>query len=130
MTPPKSSRLMTWNLSQFFERKRVITEESPDVLKPNHREGDNFPPENILILLNQPLCSMSKLESLWDNCKSILIKIHGLKNEGSYRICADGGANRLFDLFDVSDQNKKTKLRCFLLPSVKSENNILDTCRT
>lgn len=45
----------------------------------------NLPPAS-LIILNQPLPPFSTFKKLWDHT--------------TYRICADGGANRLYDLFD------------------------------
>ena len=46
-----------------------------------------------LLILNQPIASLDLLVSLWQHTR--------------YRICADGGANRLFDLF----QGEKQSLR-------------------
>lgn len=39
-----------------------------------------------LIILNQPIADLQLLDHLWENTE--------------YRICADGGANRLHDLFE------------------------------
>jgi hypothetical protein len=41
--------------------------------------------ESILIILNCPLNFTPKFQDVWSNAK--------------YKICADGGANRLFDMF-------------------------------
>ncbi|KAI9205870.1 putative KEX1 protein [Polychytrium aggregatum] len=48
------------------------------------------PGHTALIVLNQPVCRRSVLESVWRNA--------------SLRICADGGANRLFDAFEDNVQ--------------------------
>jgi len=48
-------------------------------------QGDPYK-EHALLILNQPISSKALLQRLW-SCTS-------------YRICADGGANRLYDLFD------------------------------
>lgn len=52
--------------------------------------ADNDLPEGIippdLLILNQPIASFNVLSRLWRHAK--------------YRICADGGANRLYDMFD------------------------------
>lgn len=47
------------------------------------RDPDN---NNALLILNQPISSKTLLHRVWLST--------------SYRICADGGANRLYDLFD------------------------------
>lgn len=49
-------------------------------------------PNRILIILNQPISSIEQLAQIWDTCEVV--------------ICADGGANRLYQLFE-----KKTYLR-------------------
>ena len=47
-------------------------------------EQSHAPPD--LLILNQPITNFTAFSRLW-------------KNTG-YRICADGGANRLFDMFE------------------------------
>jgi hypothetical protein len=46
--------------------------------------GDCIPPPDLLIL-NQPIASFNVFSRLWSHT--------------NYRICADGGANRLYDMF-------------------------------
>ena len=49
-------------------------------------EENGFPTgKPSLIILNQPIPNVDLLHKLWQN--------------SSFRICADGGANRLYDLF-------------------------------
>lgn len=48
-----------------------------------HPEASSTPPD--LLILNQPIAHFTAFSRLW-------------KHTG-YRICADGGANRLFDMF-------------------------------
>jgi hypothetical protein len=43
-----------------------------------------------LIVLNQPITRRDVLERLWRNC--------------DFRVCADGGANRLFDFLDGEER--------------------------
>jgi thiamine pyrophosphokinase len=49
-----------------------------------HPEKTSNPPD--LLILNQPIAHFTAFSRLW-------------KHTG-YRICADGGANRLFDMFE------------------------------
>lgn len=63
--------------------------ESADLL------GD-IPPEQkgaqSLVILNQPITRRDTLELVWNNCE--------------YRICADGGANRLYDVLDEDERQR------------------------
>jgi thiamine pyrophosphokinase len=49
-----------------------------------HPEISSTPPD--LLILNQPIAHFGAFSRLWKHSR--------------YRICADGGANRLFDMFD------------------------------
>lgn len=70
----------------------MVLKESPELwpvefLKagPLHfQEHDHSEPA--LIILNQPIADIEVLDRLW--------------NHTSFRVCADGGANQLHDLFD------------------------------
>ncbi|KAH8725602.1 thiamine pyrophosphokinase [Phaeosphaeriaceae sp. PMI808] len=52
--------------------------------KDAHRDDSVLPPD--LLILNQPIAHFDTFARLW--------------SRASYRVCADGGANRLFDLFE------------------------------
>lgn len=56
-----------------YIKKRALT----------NRDGDDCKPG--LIILNQPIADIEVLSRLW--------------NHTGYRLCADGGANQLYDLF-------------------------------
>ena len=49
-----------------------------------HTESSSNPPD--LLILNQPITHFDAFARLWRHT--------------SYRVCADGGANRLFDMFE------------------------------
>jgi len=53
----------------------------------------NPSPEAFLIILNAPIQNFAVFQRIWASSK--------------YRICADGGANRLHDLFEVARKNYK-----------------------
>ena len=46
-----------------------------------------------VIILNQPIADIELLARIWANTE--------------YRVCADGGANRLFDLFSEKDSDDR-----------------------
>jgi len=46
-----------------------------------------------LLILNQPIASLEVFERLWRHTR--------------FRICADGGANRLYDMFDAGRKNAR-----------------------
>ena len=46
-----------------------------------------------LLILNQPIANFEVFERLWRHTK--------------FRICADGGANRLYDMFDADCKNAR-----------------------
>ena len=46
-----------------------------------------------LLILNQPIASFEVFERLWRHTR--------------FRICADGGANRLYDIFDADRKNAR-----------------------
>lgn len=52
--------------------------------RPDHDGDEHSSPA--LIILNQPIADTEVLDRLW--------------NHTSYRVCADGGANHLYDLFN------------------------------
>jgi hypothetical protein len=62
---------------------------SADILSP--RASDEHAKQS-LIILNQPITRRDIFEKLWNNC--------------DYRICADGGANRLYDLLSEGDRER------------------------
>jgi hypothetical protein len=55
--------------------------------------------QSILIILNCPLSFTPKFERVWSNAK--------------YSICADGGANRLFDMLGEDVRQRYVSLSCF-----------------
>ncbi|KAJ3386026.1 Cysteine dioxygenase [Entophlyctis sp. JEL0112] len=59
-----------------------------------------------LIILNQPVCAIAYLQKLWDRA--------------AIKLCADGGANRLFDAFDhgIDDRDDKDAERGRFLPDM------------
>ena len=57
-----------------------------------HHLGQPHDHNTALIILNQPLPNTEYLKSIWTGCNSI-------------RLCADGGANRLFDAFITSNEH-------------------------
>lgn len=74
---------------------RLIVEYDPIGLLLGHQQG-NEAPHNILLILNQPISSLKILKQLWDIA--------------AYRICADGGANRLYDSFATAGVDDRSKL--------------------
>ena len=46
-----------------------------------------------LIVLNQPIADLALLARIWENTE--------------YRVCADGGANRLYELFSGKDSGQR-----------------------
>lgn len=62
---------------------------SADILSPRASDGHA---KQSLIILNQPITRRDIFEKLWNNC--------------DYRICADGGANRLYDLLSEGDRER------------------------
>lgn len=46
-----------------------------------------------LIILNQPIADITLLSRLWKHT--------------TYRLCADGGANRLYDIFHTDEDRRK-----------------------
>lgn len=77
---------MSQNESRELVPERFLVEEE-------HPEASSNPPD--LLILNQPIAHFSAFSHLW-------------KHAG-YRVCADGGANRLFDMFegDVAGQREQ-----------------------
>lgn len=63
--------------NDLFSPARFLAEDS-------HPETSKNPPD--LLILNQPIADFEAFARLWKHTK--------------YRVCADGGANRLFDMFD------------------------------
>jgi thiamine pyrophosphokinase len=66
--------------------------------------GDNIPADVAppdLLILNQPITNFTLFTRLWKHT--------------DYRICADGGANRLFDMFEGDLEKQRTDfVRSFL----------------
>ncbi|ORY52036.1 Thiamin pyrophosphokinase [Rhizoclosmatium globosum] len=76
-----TSTVTSWNISTYL-------------LPPNPgTETDDAPAKVALIMLNQPLCAPRHLQNLWSHA--------------SIRLCADGGANRLYDLFTTDQERLK-----------------------
>ncbi|CAH1763487.1 5363_t:CDS:2 [Entrophospora sp. SA101] len=67
-----------WKLSKFFNKEN---------------EPEKNPQQFILVILNQPLLIDGLFKRLWGNAK--------------YVLCADGGANRLYDKFKGTDLHGK-----------------------
>lgn len=66
-----------------------ISEYRPlDFLIGSHAHDSKAAPALALLILNTPLPELAILRSIWANT--------------SYHLCADGGANRLYDLFSFS----------------------------
>lgn len=59
------------------------------------RQTTGVEEDRTLIILNQPIVSFAILQHTWKNT--------------SYRICADGGANRLHDAVEQVDRSLKTQ---------------------
>jgi len=59
----------------------------------DHPEKSANPPD--LLILNQPITDFATFSRLWKHTK--------------YRICADGGANRLHDMFTGDLEDKKAR---------------------
>lgn len=51
--------------------------------------------DKALIILNTPLMSKDTLKTLWSSC--------------SWHICADGGANRLHDMWGAGEESSREK---------------------
>ena len=66
-----------------------------------HPEDSANPPD--LLILNQPIAHFDAFARLWRHT--------------SYRVCADGGANRLFDVFggDLASQRERYVWRSAVL---------------
>lgn len=67
---------------------------STDIMSPRASTSEA---SQSLIILNQPITRRDIFEKLWNNC--------------DYRICADGGANRLYDLLDGKDRARCVSCR-------------------
>jgi thiamine pyrophosphokinase len=50
-------------------------------------------PDKALVILNTPLMKKETLKNLWSSCR--------------YHICADGGANRLHDMWRDGDEDSR-----------------------
>lgn len=70
----------------------------------NHAPTENYNPtsfftsespcqDRVLLFLNTPITSKALITTLWRTCAT--------------RICADGGANRLFEVFDDEHERKQ-----------------------
>lgn len=57
----------------------------------DHPEEAENPPD--LLILNQPITDFATFSRLWKHT--------------DYRICADGGANRLYDMFNGSLEDQR-----------------------
>ena len=64
-------------------------------------------PKPALLILNQPIPEIGLLDRLWQN--------------SIFRICADGGANRLHDLFSVALENHRDDYVSHSLCSLSQE---------
>ena len=65
----------------------------PGVFLDGDHNAVNSPSAN-LVILNQPISSFAIFKRIWGHAR--------------YRICADGGANRLYDMFSgTSEQQRK-----------------------
>jgi thiamine pyrophosphokinase len=58
-----------------------------------------------LLILNQPIAHFDIIARLWRHT--------------SYRVCADGGANRLFDMFEGDLAVQRENYVCIVVPSPK-----------
>ena len=63
------------------------------LVEAEHPETSATPPD--LLILNQPIAHFTAFSHLWKHT--------------AYRVCADGGANRLFDMFqgDLAEQRER-----------------------
>lgn len=63
------------------------------LVEAEHPEASATPPG--LLILNQPIAHFTAFSHLWKH--------------SAYRVCADGGANRLFDMFqgDLEEQRER-----------------------
>ncbi|KAF4539415.1 putative thiamine pyrophosphokinase protein [Lasiodiplodia theobromae] len=84
-----------------FLQHATSTQRAPSQVQDQHQKQD-WRTKPALVILNQPVESLDLLQRLWAHT--------------GYRLCADGGANRLYDIFagldDAEEQRRK------FLPSV------------
>jgi thiamine pyrophosphokinase len=73
-------------------------------------EGFATPPH--LLILNQPIAHFDVFARLWRHT--------------SYRVCADGGANRLFDMFEGDLAVQRENYVCILMTSPEALANIVE----
>ena len=108
------------NNSIESNKERIHLVKSPflttDTKKRNVAQGDEY--VNVMIILNSPIERFTnvKSSSLSSNQKNYTINpiFDKLWDISSYRVCADGGANRLYDVchdFISSSKNKKNDTR-------------------
>lgn len=64
-----------------------------------------------LIILNQPLQDFETFKRIWSHTR--------------YRICADGGANRLYDLFSGSIEKHRTEFVSCVLITIRHSGFLL-----
>ncbi|CAO3567584.1 unnamed protein product [Mortierella alpina] len=77
---------MNWQPSKCLE--------NPDVYQRRHISEESGEGKFVLIILNQPILITRRLfDNAWANA--------------TYRFCADGGANRLYDLLETDAERKK-----------------------
>ncbi|KAJ3112798.1 hypothetical protein HK100_002211 [Physocladia obscura] len=79
---------MQWNISQFLDPNLTQTSNRKDESNAAlSKFAPPIPPPHALIILNQPVCNLKYLKTIWANA--------------ALKICADGGANRLYDSFSI-----------------------------
>ena len=95
----------TWHSSITMTSQRLSTEYRSTALlmhmgepfrhRPLHLLERKDEEDRSLIILNQPIKSLNILRCIWENT--------------SFRICADGGANRLHDFLEEASPSLKSK---------------------
>ncbi|KAJ1545062.1 hypothetical protein HK405_008174 [Cladochytrium tenue] len=84
--------LRTWRVGAFLAREpqAATNGTGADVARPAASPSPSPSPPAVLIILNQPICGVGFLDSIWRST--------------SRHVCADGGANCLFDGLEAGDR--------------------------
>lgn len=104
---------------RFWCASELLVDQIPDDLALFlHSHGEPAPSDHryALIIVNTPLCRREKFEMLWSKCGILGGPWKRTESErrsilAVVRLCADGGANRLYDLFRTDEDARARSVR-------------------